>query len=486
MSGLAPGVAVLLVATPVLFGDALLRAGCGPAAGRGAGRLGRASLVGSVVLAAAYGATIALGLDRGATVVGFAALALTPFLDLVARRRARNDAAEVAVRPVAKGGGIERATFAAVVLLLLLAATDRALVARATPVSMNDEMFIWDVRGKALRRSAETGESYGALVSRRIATPAGPHAPVYHADYPLFVPLLAAAAHELAGGDADVDARLLPQLLNLALVLCLADALRRRLRPAAAAVLLLAAAGARASVYDGWMMADTAIALGLLLALDVLDRGEEGATVGGLLAGACGAAAAAASKNEGALAVGVLAITAVATGRAPGARRRALVVGGAGVAVAVVGAAINARLGLINDHLGGRADGGTFLDVLWRLRNERPAAAASAALRDVLFGFETNGGVVLVALWLAALRRTAGRPPPSPAGPALVLTAGAVACVFAGTYHDFDWQWATAGVRVFGQLTPGFALWAASSAGALLPSLAAFGAPADAAYHRPA
>ncbi|HYC76741.1 MAG TPA: hypothetical protein VEI02_03840, partial [Planctomycetota bacterium] len=261
----------------------------------------------------------------------------------------------------------------------------------------------------------------------------------------------------------------------------LAAALRRRLRPAAAAALLAAVAGLRAdlraSTSDAFLMADGAVALGALLAIDGLARfGDDGDPAWRRLA-VFGAAFAAWHKHEGAAlcaAVGLaILLLHLRTRRAPGGARAPWLAFVALAAVPLTVGLLAAVVGARND-LVANAEAPPFwaaalargvdrgLDVLRRLRDDVVFAPAAASL-------------IFVAAPIAALLhpRAAAARGRLEGLVALAATAAVYAAAFAGTPHDLAWHWSTAGARVFGQLTPAAAAWTAATLGAGAPHLGA-------------
>lgn len=466
-------VAVALVLPPVLGHCALRAAGLRPGA-IGLAWTGWALATGLLIYATVCAAFLALGVPAAHAAAAACCAAAAIGSAAVLRRRAV-PADAPAIAPAARDfRRAERILFSAATAIVLLGVVDRAVLARGAPVAEEDELFIWDVRGKAIAAAGALDARYAAAVLESQPTPAGPHRRIRQGHYPLLLPVLTSAMHAAADGDAGVDARWPVVLANVALALALAGALRARLRPAAAAGWLLAAAGARASAFDGGVMADGCVALGLLVGLDAVDRARRGGGRGFALPAVVGVGLAAFAKQEGtAAAVGIALGAFFARGPTPRAATAL-----AALAYAALNGALNARLGLTSAQFPESAPMAAILENAWRLRAERPAAVLSLLWHELLCDPRLSGGVPAAAVALAALRPRPGGDR-GPFGLALAAAVAAPLLVYLGTQHDLRWHWDLSAARICGQWLPAAAAWGAASAAATLPGLRATGADGD-------
>ena len=162
---------------------------------------------------------------------------------------------------------IERWSSATVVALLLIASLTWILATSLEPVVEGDEASIWAHKAKLLFSAGGLGDALRVEAMQYPRT---------HLDYPLLNPLLQLWTFAHAGEQLHVENRLPIQGFMLALVLVLASALRRALRPALAALLLLLVvqtvsfqAHLRAAYADGM------VALGLVCACAAWLRWKE-------------------------------------------------------------------------------------------------------------------------------------------------------------------------------------------------------------------
>ncbi|MGQ0553812.1 MAG: hypothetical protein ACT4PU_11410 [Planctomycetota bacterium] len=204
-------------------------------------------------------------------------------------------AAKAAVRAQASAGptaGRHAWLALAGLLLALLLAADQALLANSRVIVAGDEAAIWSPKAKALFIAGGLHDSLGPLLALERG--------ITHADYPLLNPLLQLDVFARAGSLLDVENRWPIQLLGLVLLLATGAALRRRVGPVLTALLLLLLSFAVGRSI-GAAEADLLVALGLIVAVDALDRWRAGGPPG--LLGVAGLALGflVASKHEGLL-----------------------------------------------------------------------------------------------------------------------------------------------------------------------------------------
>jgi len=205
----------------------------------------------------------------------------------------------------------ERILFGAVVTFVLLLTAVRILVHDLMPVFEHDEGSFWSLKAKALFLSGGFGPAFRELVS----FPNFSH----NMDYPPLSPLLQVFVFAHAGEVTHVANRLPIQLCAPAVILVLASGLRRGVRPAIAAALLLVFS-ASSGLQNVALRAegDLMVTLGFLVAFDAWIRWRR--TDDGIWLRLCAIAVAFLlwSKHEGLLLTGAgLGALAIAALRAP-------------------------------------------------------------------------------------------------------------------------------------------------------------------------
>ena len=166
--------------------------------------------------------------------------------------------------PVEAGLRAERLLFLAVVALLLLHGLDVATARNALPILAGDEGNIWTAKAKVLHVAIDSiGPAFREEASLF----------VQHPDYPLLNPLLQLGVFEIAGRLTAADSRLPIQAVMLALIVLTASSLRRHVRPAVAAAMLLALFTTDMSRFlTGSAYADNLVMFGTLAAVDAWSR----------------------------------------------------------------------------------------------------------------------------------------------------------------------------------------------------------------------
>lgn len=440
----------LLLLPPVLGASVLARLGIS-ARDDALAHLGWAQLAGGLVAAAVLflWAWLALPWEPGLLVPLLVALALALAVLGGSRRRPLRDPTRPAFAHTA-AQRIERGLFLALVLFLVALALARAAQASLLPTMTGDEHGIWAVKAKLL---FDCGGLTGEYGRRTLGFPGS------HPDYPLLNPLLQLWAHVQAGSIVHVENRFPIQAFVPALVLALAAALRRVLRPAAAGALLLCVLSTDpVALYSRDATADLMVALGLVAALDALLRWRATGAAQWLRLAALSLAFLVWSKNEGLLYLcGILA--AVAAGLRPPGRPpwRALAWLALPLAAALATWLTNARFSFENDLATTSAPA-----ILAERLGERIGPLSSFFLELLARTPAKNGGLfaAFLALCLLAPRRALG---PLLRGPTVLLALALAGwfLVYLATPHELAWHLGTSAVRVTSQALPAVALWLA-------------------------
>ncbi len=370
--------------------------------------------------------------------------------------------------PWARASRLERGLFRLVLALCATVVLDRMLVAASQALSLGDEAHIWAGKAKAMYFAGGPGEGLSGLVRRGF---------VVHADYPLLNPLLHLWAFAVSGRVVHVENRLCIQLFTLAALLALAAGLRRRVRPAVAAGLLLlvvstAPFGQVLAGYGGGGSADGMVVAGATLALDAWLRHRDGEGERWLLLWGLGLALCAWSKNDGQL---IAVAFAAAAALSPVPKRRLALALLPCAAAALLTWGFNAAHGFENDllHKGGMP----FWERAVRLFGERAGAVAGYFARTVFLRSENSRLLWIAAVLLCAAspRRILGERLRTPALFLALVLAG-YAVVFIGTPLPLDSHLLSAGARVCFHVLPAAALWLAAAAAALFPAGLGLGA----------
>ena len=256
--------------------------------------------------------------------------------------------AEVRTPPAAASRAypwFERLAFALVLVVVCEATGVRVLRAATAAPMMGDDASIWTIKARLLYDVGGLNAEYRARTLPYFES---------HPDYPLLNPLLQLWAFAHSGELQMVEARFPIQVFAFALVLAWASALRRVLRPGAAAalVLVLYALSSSAELVH-LALADQMVALGLLVAVDAGLRWLQGG--GAAWARLCALALAflACSKNEGVLYVFAFLSAGALCWRWPGRARpsaRTLVWLALPLVTIAAGVWTDAHFGFANDH----------------------------------------------------------------------------------------------------------------------------------------
>ena len=220
----------------------------------------------------------------------WSALGVFGVVAVVAARR--HGGSEAAVQ-VSGGLRAERLLFLAVVALLLLHGLDVATARNALPILAGDEGNIWTAKAKVLHVAIDSiGPAFREEASLF----------VQHPDYPLLNPLLQLGVFEIAGRLTAADSRLPIQAVMLALIVLTASSLRRHVRPAVAAAMLLALFTTDMSRFlTGSAYADHLVMFGTLAAVDAWSRFRESRNPVWFRLACVGMAFAILAKNEGSM-----------------------------------------------------------------------------------------------------------------------------------------------------------------------------------------
>jgi hypothetical protein len=347
----------------------------------------------------------------------------------------------------------------AVVLGAVVAAAllDCVLLSPSAAV-LGDELLIWMQHAKVYA-NASTPDQVRSLLH----TEFWPNAPsfgraVMHPDYPSFVPILAGVPRALFGDVADGWFRLPAHALWIAHILMIFGVCTSRLPGLRGVALFSVVATGSFDAEQRFLMADVAVSLGALMAANaVAERFSEG-DVRSVFALAIGLATAIWSKNEGAMLAGAVvfgALFASTLTRRPIDRSLAVAFCVAPLGLAVRYAA-NSAFGVRTDLLGGE-EGRPLWTVAIERGVERVPDVARRFGADVVADPAAGGWLMVaaaaVAIFSPRTRRRAAFLAPLLSGAACIV---GLSLVFLGTFHDLDWHWRTAGVRVFRQILPLF------------------------------
>lgn len=394
------------------------------------------------------------GLDVSSAAVPAAAVAgLALCAGWLGRRRPRAElvattrAADTATR-------LERGSFGVVLVGVLLLTAARILLATLQPVVTDDEGNFWAMEAKVAWLSGGFVPAFGATLRE-------PNF-VYNADYPNLNPLLQVWTFAHAGRLVHVANRLPIQLFALAQVLVAAAALRRLVRPAFAALLLLVLVAPREAAFQTQLAhGDLMVGLGALVALDAWLRWRATRAPAAFRLLALGLALMLWSKNEGllyALCIALAAALAYALARdepavQEGAPARApwawLLLP---AAVVAMNWSFNAWFGFTSGFVANERREAGLLALFFAQFDERFSAVTGHLARRVLLS-PAHSGLVFAAFFVGVVPYLRRREFALPAA-ALFLALGGIAAVFIGAPHDVRWHLGTAATRVTFQLFP--------------------------------
>lgn len=187
----------------------------------------------------------------------------------------------------------ERWSFRLALGFVLCVTLERILFGSLHAVVTTDEAAFWSFRAKVLFHEGGFGQAYAAGIRETGQR---------NADYPLLNPLLQLWAFVVSGGISHLANRFIILMFCPALVLVLAGALRRVVRPLVAGLLLLLLANMQPFLFATAVgYSDVMVALGALMILDAALRWEADGERCWLWLGGLGLALAVASKNDGVL-----------------------------------------------------------------------------------------------------------------------------------------------------------------------------------------
>ena len=360
------------------------------------------------------------------------------------RRRATAEPADVAPTR-------ERWILAVALALAAVLVTDKATERNAQPVTHGDEAVIWAAKAKTLfvarGLDAEFGQEARAFVR--------------HADYPMLNPLLQLGVFEARGAIGHVDNRLPIQAFMLALLVACAAALRRYVRPALAALLVLLLLGHEiVQRLAQFASSDHMVMAGLVVATDAWLRWRTTWSVAWFRLAMIGLAVAAFAKNEGAVlgAIWLLAVGLARAARCIGSvapmQRRELLWLLVPAGIVALGVSVNAAFGFGNDLFDPAFSARAFGDRLVTMMPERLGTVLDFTARHVLFD---PGAPLVFTLFFAVLLLFPLRLLRSEVAVPALCVAGALLTfqlVFVATPYDLQWHLTTAAVRVAMQVGP--------------------------------
>ena len=234
----------------------------------------------------------------------------------LARRRRASEGTASALTTACRFSVPERAAFATALLLVAAALVDRIVTADASAVISGDEGIIFAMRAKLLWHGwlgYPTALHYVPALSA-----------IHVPDYPLLDPLLQVWAFLVSGRITDVLNRIPIQAFLIAAFLASAGRVRAALRPAAAAVVILAwLPGPRLVGFWVSAQADLIVACGFLLALEAWRDLTAGGERAGVRLFACALGVLVWAEHEGSmLALAIVAACGVHALHDRGVRRR--------------------------------------------------------------------------------------------------------------------------------------------------------------------
>ena len=372
----------------------------------------------------------------------------------------------------------ERLLFGLALAVLLLVACDRSLTAALQPVLRTDEAMIWAAKAKAIFSAGGLDERYAETADY-----------VLHADYPALNPLLQILVFAHAGEIVHFAGRAPIQVAQLALLLVLASALTRRIRPALALLVLVpcaALAGAPTGDLLATAYSDGMVALGVAIAVDAWLRWEEDGERAWIALASIGLAFATFAKNEGLFFAGIFVAAVVVSrltraGRPFGstwfARARAALPLALAFTPFALTRASNARFGFEGDLTGtANAAGAPIWETIPDQLADRGGLVVGYVTREVLLD-PGNSRLLFALAALVALAYPARVARGKLLVPALLFGLAAVGygLVFVGSPHHLGrpeaakwWHLDTACVRVYAQMLPAVGVWLAAAAGELV------------------
>ncbi len=365
----------------------------------------------------------------------------------------------------------ERVLFGLAVAAVVAITVQRAAAGNVEPVFRNDEAHFWTLKAKVIYHSGGFNPTFAEAMSNEHF--------VYHKDYPLLNPLLAVWTFAHFGEITHVVNRLPIQMFALSLALVLAGALRRVVRPAAAAAILLAVFAIPEIAFQSRTAhADLMVGFGALLAFDAWLRhraasGEDARAWWRLCA--VGLAFMLWSKNEGLLyavaIAGAWVLPRLARPRELITPRLKWMLLPAGVIALSWG--FNAWYGFENDIAVGDTREHSYPMLLVTQARTHVPYILGWVNDNLLWNAKHAAFLPLAMIALALLfpRRVWSSQLRLPCLAVAFAWLGYL-LVFTGTPHELEWHLPTAASRVSQQSVPAMALWIALAAGALLPARA--------------
>lgn len=456
---------VLALLAPLVTGGAIVRAMGADARREALGFIGWAYVAGSLAVATVTGAWLLLGKPIDGRWLAPLLLAAGAIGCGLARRRP----VIVAATTVTQHSFAERALFGLAVAGLALLTVDRIAVSDSFAIVVADEATIWAAKAKLLFCAGAFDDDLAAEARYFVMQPA----------YPLLNPLLQLGIFAGAGEVTHVANRLPIQMFALVLLAVSASAVRRLLRPALAAVLLLLLfTHEETRRQTATANADIMIGVGLVVLLDAwlrLQRTREPRW------GALAAVAAAFllwSKNEGALllvAFGAALLLVWGTGAVRGVGWRWRDAGWWLLPAAVVAVQLgfNAALGFRDVFLDPAFSGDTFTGRLLAQAPESAGTLLAYVWKHVLAA--PSARLLLLGMLVLAVifpRRLLRSPAAVPLGCVTAAFLG-YQIVFLATPHGVPFQLDTGATRITFQLVPAAVLALAVSLAELFPGATA-------------
>lgn len=340
------------------------------------------------------------------TSLGFATLQLAVLASLwLWTRRADSDGEPVLSRPrtpFQRASTFERSTFWLALGVALSITVVRILDTNLSAALTGDSALLWTFKARVIHETGGLGGAYvEAMGDPRLR----------HENYPLFNPLLQMWMFQLRDASVFVAQRFPIQLLNIALVLGLAAALRRSARPVIAAVLLTIFAVSPVTRHAlSFAGADAMVSFGLLVATDAWLRWRADRNTSYLRVMAIGLTLMIGSKTEASIflltfAGGLFLLYLVerfGLARKSASNRRGLLAFSLPLAVFLAGTAFNLFAGFENDLATGKGTGIGFTSRLIDQWQEYLGTVGSYFFESALLSPRFDG-LIFACLFIATL-----------------------------------------------------------------------------------
>ena len=368
----------------------------------------------------------------------------------------------------------ERACFYVLLILALSVVAVRIQGSWVRAIVRSDEAIFWAHRAKILFHSGGFTQEYFAALG-------GGELP--NKDYPVLNPLLHSWIFAHAERVTHVANRVPLQLFSISLVLALASAARRVVRPAVAGVLVILCVNTEPARFAAlYAYSDVIVALSALVAFDAWLRWRADGERSRLRLMALAVAALLWSKNDGSLFLAGAVVAGLAALITAGSRRPAFWARmreaskvwpwlSAPLLVLAVNWAFNATLGT-PEMLADWERRGSFGERWLERMPEAASVITSHLARDVVFSpANSQLAWLLFALFLLfGARELSAKSLLAPALVPLVVFVG-LAVLIPGLPGEPEWYMRTAAPRVLFQAVPLILLWSAAAAGTLFPRL---------------